>query len=235
MRILKQLFLRFFVFCPPPRNCFIRCLIFLSSVPYNFDARNYVRDNRKTWIEIEHQHIFTLQRKLQRCIKHIQDKHGVSVDSEPTDDSIDSPRVIADPDTMASPTFYPTGIDDCSQESSMNGDINDSFDGDTLKIDSEAHSSDQFSADFVATGDVPNEDELFFLSKADYRCSVDKCVLLGPHYHCNRCPYVTRQVQRLYHVVNLAVVKFVVQNDHLLKELHSLPKAAKSLSDYLPT
>lgn len=118
------------------------------------------------------------------------------MDSDPTDEkNFDAPRVIADPDALtASPTFHPGGMDDCRQESSMNGDVNESFDTDAEKMESENQSPDQFPVDLIATGEVPNEDELFFLSKADYRCMVDKCVLLGPHYHCNRCPYVTRQV-----------------------------------------
>ena len=136
-----------------------------------------------------------LQRKLQRCIKHIQDKHGVSIDSEPTDEnSFESPRVITDIDVFTSSTFYPPVVDDCSQESGVNGDVSESFDVTSIKMEIDTQSPDHFPADIVATGDVPNEDELFFLSKADYRCTVDKCVLLGPHYHCNRCPYVTRQV-----------------------------------------
>ena len=146
---------------------------------------------------------FVFQRKLQRCIKHIQDKHGVSVDSEPTDDgSFDAPRVITDMDALTSSPFYPPGVDDCSKESGINGDASESFDATSAKMEIETQSPDQFPADIVATGDVPSEDELFFFSKADYRCVVDKCMLVGPHYHCNRCPYVTRQVFTLLLATN---------------------------------
>ena len=138
---------------------------------------------------------FFLQRKLQRCIKHIQDKHGVSIESEPTDEShFESPRVIADPEMLPSPTFYRPGMDDGSQEGSVNGDVSESFEAGNAKGENESNSPDQFPVDIIPPGDVPNEDELFFFSKAEYRCVVEKCALLGPHYHCNRCPYVTRQV-----------------------------------------
>ena len=110
---------------------------------------------------------------------------------------MESPRVITDMDMYGSSAFYHSRIDDGSQENRINGDVNQSFAA-SSKAEIETQSPDQIPADIVATGDVPNEDELFFFSKADYKCVVDKCTLVGPHYHCNRCPYVTRQVCASY-------------------------------------
>ena len=136
-----------------------------------------------------------LQRKLQRCIKHIQDKHGVTIDNGPIEDaSLDSPRVIADPDLMSNPSAHEPYHDreESNQGSQFNGESNDSHESDTMKSDltvDEAHPDS-----LESSNEIPPEDELFFLSKAECGCIVEECVLVGPHYHCNRCPYVTRQV-----------------------------------------
>lgn len=140
--------------------------------------------------------LFIFQRKLQRCIKHIQDRHGIVLDNDPIDEmSYENPQVIADPDMSCPPVYVP--LDESTQDSSNNGESNDSQMSDATGSDMtppDKKLSDPLSAEALSVDGIPHEDELFFLSKAEIRCVVDQCALLGPHYHCQRCPYVTRQV-----------------------------------------
>eukprot|EP00794_Sanderia_malayensis_P020328 gene20328-22327_t len=130
-------------------------------------------------------------RKLQRCIKHIGDKHNIDVSSS---FNTDASRPLN------------------SSSSSHLNDTSESQSTDTRTVAGSAACDTKTVAgtenaedDDVTSGSqselkIPVNDDFFFSSYADVKCDVDKCYLRGLHFHCKRCPFVTRQKRsRLQH------------------------------------
>ncbi len=107
---------------------------------------------------------FLFQRKLQRCIKHISDKHRIEM-------NLDIPEEVGPPSPQSSQSPPTTTTYSPSLDNAAAGPSED-----------------------VKDNTIPLEDDLFFVSYAGMPCDVDKCLTDGLHYHCKRCPFVTKQV-----------------------------------------